>query len=419
MSLLKSALGFSALETIGSRVFDFAILWILLNSLPESDIAKFGLATASIFFFNLVFFAPETALLRNQKEWKAGGELQSHLSAFVSFSFLKLLIHLALFLLAARVFDQSHWLVYAVAFSAITQQIQLAEIARIYMRMELQQRRVAKFELLSKSALCVACLGLLEGGNLETYFRIYFAWSFFIAALWLHQLNRRVLLKHIGVGASAILIWNSSVGFSFWTHFSGILTFYIYNANILFLGAFNAPTEDIALYTAVSKVANLFFVIPMFFQSFVPVVLSNAGSSGEGQFKKLFFANAAFSLAQFAFFAAVGWWLAPIFGLKDPARIWDFYLLGLIINGGILVLNLTRPLSTYLTLKTPPKKVMQLVFFPSAVIASALYSAGSFYSGVLGCAIGSCITYAFMATMLTAMYAKQRASSSTNAGVPL
>lgn len=419
MSRLKSALGFSALEAIGSRAFDFAILWIVLNSLPETDIAKFGLATASIFFFNLVFFAPETALLRNQKEWKSGGELQSYLSAFVSFSLLKLLIHLALALLAVRIFDNSHWLVYAIAFSAITQQIQLAEIARIYMRMELQQRRVAKFELLSKSALCAACLGLLEGGNLENYFRIYFAWSFFIAGLWLYQLNRHIPLKHIGAQASARLIWSASIGFSLWTHSSGILTFYIYNANILFLDAFKTPIEDLALYTVVSKVANLFFVIPMFFQSFVPVVLSNAGANSEGQFKKLFVGNAGLSLAQFAFFAALGWWLAPIFGLKDPARAWDFYLLGLIINAGILFLNLTRPLSTYLLLTTPPKKVMQLVFIPSAVMASTLYPVGSFYNGVLGCAIGSGITYAFMALMLTVMYAKRRGSSSTNAGVPL
>lgn len=418
MSALKSALGFSALESIGSRVFDFAILWIVLNSLPEADIAKFGLATASIFFFNFFFFAPETALLRNQKEWKRRGELPDYLSAFVRFSTLKLFIHLGLAAVATGVLESAHWLIYAVIFSAITQQIQLAEIVRIYMRMELQQKRVAKFELTSKIVLCGACLWLFKAGSLDIYFGIYFLWSLVVAALWLYQLNKHLKLVPVSIRKSAKLVWTASTGFSFWSHFSGILTFYIYNANVLYLGALNTPTEDVALYTVVSKVANLFFVIPMFFQSFVPVVLSNSGPDSEAKFKKLLLSNAGFSLLQFAFFAILGWWAAPFFGLKDAARTWDFYYLGLIINGGILALNLTRPMSTYLLLNTPPRSVMLLVFVPSAIIASILYGAGSYLAGLLGCAIGSGMAYSFMALMLLIMYTQHRSSlRSVNAGV--
>ncbi len=418
MSLLKSALGFSALESIGSRVFDFAILWIVLNTLPQTDIAKFGLATASLFFFNFVFFAPETALLRSQNEWKKKGELNDYLSSFIAFSALKLIIHIVLIIFAIITLDAAHWLVYAIIFSAITQQIQLAEIVRIYLRMRLQQQRVAKFELPSKIILCFACLSLLENGALSTYFGIYFTWSFIVSALWLNQLNNRLSLRYIGASASARHIWNASAGFSLWSHFSGILTFYMYNSNILYLGFFNAPTEDIAVYTTISKVANLFFVIPMFFQSFVPVILSNAGSSSEAKFRKLLASNAILSIAQFIFFIALGWWLAPAFGLKNTERTSDFYYIGLIINAGILALNLTRPLSTYLLLKTNPNKVMLHVFIPSAMIASILYATGSYYAGMIGCAIGSGVAYAFMAMMLLIMYSKSRKfTAATVAGV--
>ena len=354
----------------------------------------------------MIFFAPETALLRNQKEWTENGELPNYLSAFILFSVLKLALHFGLILIIISVYGLNHWLIYGIIFSVITQQIQLSEIVRIYMRMELQQRFVAIFELLSKLTLFLLCLMLFKLNSLGIYFIIYFIWSFVISLTWLIKLKKRIFLRLIGVKSAVNFILKASLGFSIWTHFSGILTYYIYNANLLFLDAFNAPTQDIALYTVISKISNLFFVIPMFFQSFVPVVLSNAGTNSNSKFKKLLISNAGLSFLQFIFFAAVGWWLAPFFGLKDPSKTLDFYYLGLIVSGGVLILNLSRPISTYLMIKTPPNKVMQFVFFPSAIIATGLYALGIFYAGLLGCAIGSALTYTFMAIMLVVLYFK-------------
>jgi O-antigen/teichoic acid export membrane protein len=414
MSQLRSALGYSAIESIGSRVFDLAILWIVLNSLPEADIAKFGLATASIFFFNLIFFGPETALLRNQKGWDKCGELSAYLSAFISFSILKLCIHLVLIVCLFSTLDGSHWLVYAVVFSVITQQIQLSEISRIYMRMDLQQRFVARFELSSKFILASACLILFEAGSIETYFAIYYVWSLVVSVLWIRLLSQQQGLQFTGVRTSIGLIWKASIGFSFWTHISGVLTYYIYNVNILFLGAVGASTEDVSLYTVISKVANLFFVIPMFFQSFVPVILSNSGDSSEQKFRKLLLSNAGLSLGQFFFFVVLGLWIGPFFGLKDETRVWDFYYLGLVISSGVLVLNLSRPLSTYLLIKTSPSKVMTQVFIPSAIVASMLYAIGSIYFGILGCAVGAALAYTFLGVMLGIKFIKYRKDSMLN-----
>lgn len=408
ISLMKAALGFSAIESIGTRVFDFAILWVVLNNLAQADIVKFGLATASIFFFNLIFFGPETALLRNQKKWSADGTLAEYVTSFIQFSSLKLIIHALLAAFVAFVLDINHWFMYAVIFSAITQQIQLAEIARLYMRMDLQQKRVAKFELVSKITLCAMCLWLFKSGSLDIYFGIYFSWSLLVALGWLYQLNKQIGFKLVGIKKAAQRVWAASTGFSLWSHFSGILTFYIYNANLLYLSALNAPEEDIALYTVVSKVANIFFVIPMFFQSFVPVVLANSGAESDDKFKKMLFSNAGFSIFQFVFFVIFGGWLAPFFGVTDDSRIPVFYNLGLIINGGILVLNLARPLSTYLLMKTVPQSVLLGVFVPSAIVASVLYAVGSYFAGMLGCAIGSGVAYCFMAFLLFALYSQHR-----------
>lgn len=405
---LKTALGYSAIESVGSRIFDFATLWILLNTLPTADLAQFGLATSALFFFNLIFIAPETALLRYQKKWATEDHLSDNISSFLLFSLFKIAIHYLLAMSAYWYFGGMHWFIYALIFSAITQHIQLAEIARINMRMDLLQERVAKFELFSKITLCLACLVLFKFSSLECYFFIYFIWSLIIALCWLKQLADRVNVRFIGVKIAMKNVIESMFGFSFWSHVSGVLTFYIYNSNLLYLHMFSASDNDMALYTAVSKVANLFFVIPMFFQSFIPVVLSNSGQNADVRFNKVLLANGALSLMQFVFFIALGWLLAPFFGVKDVGRGHDFYVLGIIVNVGILLLNFSRPLSTYLLIQSAPREIMAKVFIPSAVLASGLYALGSYQAGIYGCAIGSALAYGFMALMLMTLYLKHK-----------
>lgn len=405
---LKAALGYSAIESVGSRIFDFATLWILLNTLPTTDLAQFGLATSALFFFNFIFVAPETALLRYQKKWASEGRLSDNISSFIVFSLIKIAVHYILALSTYWYFGYIHWFIYAVIFSAITQQIQLAEIARIFMRMDLLQDRVAKFELFSKVALCIACLIVFKFPSLKCYFLIYFIWSLIIALCWLKQLADRVNIKFIGVKTAMNNVIESMLGFSFWSHIGGVLTFYIYNSNLLYLHMFSASEVDVALYTAVSKVANLFFVIPMFFQSFIPVVLSNSGMSADVKFRKILLANATLSLMQFIFFLVLGWLLAPFFGVKDVGRGHDFYVLGIIVNVGILLLNFSRPLSTYLLMQSSPRGIIAKVSIPSALLASAVYALGASQAGVYGCAIGSVLAYGFMALMLMTLYLKHK-----------
>ncbi|WP_447549989.1 hypothetical protein, partial [Vibrio cholerae] len=90
---LKKAFSFSALESIGSRVFDIVTLWLILNSLQGEDLVNFGLATSTIFIFNFFLISPETSLLRKQKEWESEGRLESYITTFASFSILKIAFH--------------------------------------------------------------------------------------------------------------------------------------------------------------------------------------------------------------------------------------------------------------------------------------------------------------------------------------
>lgn len=404
----RKAFSFSAIESIGSRIFDLLTLWIVLNTLNTDDIAKFGLATSAIFVFNLFLVAPETALFKFQKTWQQDGRISEFLSAFFSFSVLKIALHYILALVVWLYVGEFNWFFYAVVFSAITQQIQAAEICRIYQRMELQQRKVALFELASKSVLMLLCCFLFFYASVELYFFIYAIWSLSVAGIWVSKLSYYVKFR-ISFSKSHIShVFTSMVGYSLWSHISGVMTIFIYNSNVLFLKWNHIDLDSIALFTVVNKVANLFFVIPMFFQSFVPVILANSGMDEERQFNKILLISALLSVAQFVFFFLFGSSLGILFGLSSDFDSHRFYQLGLIVCTGILFLNLSRPISTFLLIKSKPRKVLLNIFIPATLTAMIGYPLCIRFYQLDGAAWGNAAVYLLLATLLFIQFFRYR-----------
>lgn len=394
---LKKAFGFSAIESIGTRIFDFITLWIVLNTLSVDELAKFGVATSSIFIFNLIFFTPETALFKYYNQWKKNNIISDYLSSFYQFSYFKLVVHYIIAIIV-WLYSGNNWLFFAIVFSIITQNIQLAEISRIYLRLSLQQNKVAKYELISKIFLCLSCTILYIWNSINIYFLIYFTWSIITSLIWLRIIKSNNDIRFISLKKVQENILTSAIGFSFWSHISGILTYFIYNGSLLFLEYYNTPNEDLALYTAINKVTNLFFVIPMFFQSFVPIVLSSEKENGN-KFFKLMIACSLLSFIQFLFFFFFGKQLGSFFGV-DKIRINDFYSLGIVLCLGILILNISRPISTFLMIKRNALNLMKFVFIPTAIIALVLYITITKKYGIEGAAIATSLSYFYMATSL-------------------
>jgi hypothetical protein len=200
----------------------------------------------------------------------------------------------------------------------------------------------------------------------------------------------------------------SMMGFSLWSHLSGCLTFYIYNSCLLYLELVGSSDADQALYTVVGKVSNLFFVLPMFFQVFVPVVLANASSGSDDKLKKLAIANATISIGQFLFFVFFGDWLGAFFGLDEEGQYREFYMLGLITNSGILILNLIRPYISFLMVRSFPHRVVLYAFGPAALLATILYPLGVWAGGPMGGAVSYAFTNVFLAISFAVLYIAHR-----------
>lgn len=409
---LRTAFKYSIIESIFSRGFDLVTLWLVLSSLPNADISKFGLATASISFFNFAFFSPETSLLRLQKIWQEEETLSSYLSTFIIFSISKILIHLVMFLIAGLYFGFNHWSIYAIGFSAITQQIQNSEIARIYLRMDLQQKYVAKFEIISKFLLLGLCSALLFIPNLTLYFSIFFVWSVLASVYWITSLNKRVMLHVVNFSTFLNNLRKSAMGYATWTHIIGVLANFISNSSILFLAMFSVNDDLIALYTGALRINNLQMTLPMLLAAFVPVALANSGGESERVFNKIVFANAAFSILQTVVFLAVASYLATLFGYREVER--DFYILCAIMSCGLLLLNLTRPLNQYSMINEFPARALFFVFVPSAIFAAGAFYLGVWLGGIQGLAWSVTTAYAFLSFLQLIAFFRTKRNKTKN-----
>jgi O-antigen/teichoic acid export membrane protein len=269
--------------------------------------------------------------------------------------------------------------------------------------MELRQRRVATYEVKSKMALAIVALYLFYQSSIEIYFFIYFIWSLVVAVYWIAVLSKEHHV-HISLRSRNYFLVSSVLrGFSLWTHFSGLATFFIYNSTVFFLGLLSFSSEDVAFFTVVNKVSNLFFVIPMFLQSVVPIVLSNANLAAREQFNKILLLSFFISLTQVVIFALFGRYIGIFFGLDVDATL-SFYEYGLIISVGIFLLNTTRPLSTFLFIKSQPRRIMLRVFVPAVALAMVVYPWSLNNFGLIGISYAILFVYSFLAVLLLSNY---------------
>ena len=407
MSRFRQALGYGALEQVALRVLDFLTLWIVLHTLPEADLASYGVATGMLFLFNVALVTPESALLRDRVKWAAAGELDSHLKAFLLFAELRILFLAVLAATVAWVSGTDGVVFYACALSLIAQTIQLAEIARIDFRADLRQKTILATELPLKALLLALAALLFLAPGLANYLLIYLAWAVIGALAWLRRMRRR----H-GVGFN--LEWRGlariravMADFSLWQHLAWLVTCVVFNIDPWVLTWFSADTATVATYTLALKVAWMFLMAPVFLQTMTGILLLNSQSEAQRQrvFRGMLGLNAGVSLAQFLFFVLAGEWIGHLFRGGDlDARL--FVELGFILNLGGLALNLVRPFIAELTLRGDMRRLLLTLYLPVLAVGGAGYLALTPWLGAPGCAAASALAYLVFA-LLTLYHAAQ------------
>jgi O-antigen/teichoic acid export membrane protein len=401
MSTFRKTLRYGFLDQVAARIFDFATLWVVLRTLPDQDLAVYGIATALLFIFNLVLVTPETALLRSKKKWLKEETIKDHLKGFILFSQLRIIIVILVTVVMGLLKGWDNTYFYACLFGLSYQFIQLAEISRLDFRTDLQQQHIFRSEIKLKALLLVMVSVLFLQPGFANYLIVFLSWAFISAIYWLLQLKRKHQLTFTFQFNLLGNVWVAFREFSFWQNLSGAITYAMYNIDPWILSMFVIDIATISTYTLALKISALFFMLPMFLQSMAMMLIVNnkERDQKERTFAKLFTLNAIVSVLQLLFFVIAGEWLGWLFR-GDALQMPIFYEFGLILSAGVFILNIARPLISDLMLHAPMSKLLISVYIPVIVFSFIAYCTLTDLNGAVGCAVASALSYFLFALLL-------------------
>lgn len=402
----RSSLRYGLCEQLVVRACDLFIMVIVLRSLSIDETALFGVITGSIVFFNLVGLVPETVILRSYREWEKNADVDRHLEALFSFAVVRsLLLPLGAGIVAAlsgMSFKPASCLSLYVA---AVQLNQLAELTRLVYRVRLEQNTILRVDGCLRAALFAALALLLWLPGLLTYLSLYALWSAVSSFYWarrlreLHTVRLRPHVQHL------VVLRDVVSEYSLWAHLCGVVTFGIYNIDPWCMAIVGVVSEDVGNYTVALKVSSLFFVFPMFVQSMTMLLTTNLESDSRRveALGAVLVLNALFAAVQFVSFVLAGELLLAAFSKSVDIGI--AYQFGLVINLGVLAVNLARPLVGYLNASVSLRRLFLSVYLPSATAAVILYFALTSVWGAWGTAWASAVVYMVLAASLWIFFA--------------
>jgi len=400
----SSSLRFGGAEQLAVRLFDMAVLLVLLRSLSMSEIALFGVVTGMFVLFQLFGLVPETIILRCFPDWERTGRSRRALEALQWFALGRLLLLAGGASLAAMLLGTSgRALGYAAAYALAIQLNQLAELGRLVFRVKLKQRTIVIVDTVLRTLLLASMGVLLVSPHLATYLAIYASWAAASAAVWSGLLMRETGARFRPKGEHLGFLADSLKTFSVWQHLGGVATFTLYSIDPWIMSLLGVGQTTVGRYTVALKICGFFFLLPMFVQSMTTVLLVNVPDRGVWPrlLSRVLGTNALLALGQWLAFFVVGRPLVWLFGGGEAVD--EIFQYALVINTGVLVLNLTRPIIGYLTAGADMREVFLKTYLPVCLAALVLYPAMISLWGAWGAALASLASYSLLAVALAAL----------------
>jgi len=404
-----SSLRFGAGEQLVVRLFDLVVLLVLLRSLSMSEIALFGVVTGMFVLFQLFGLVPETIILRCFPEWERTGRSRQALEALQWFALGRLLLLVGGASLAATLLGNSgRALGYAAVYALAIQLNQLAELGRLVFRVKLKQRTIVAVDTALRVLLLASMGGLLLSPHLATYLAIYASWAAVSATVWSSLLLRETGARFRPHGDHLGFLASSLGTFSIWQHLSGVATLMLYSIDPWIMTLLGVGQTTVGRYTVALKICGFFFLLPMFVQSMTTVLLVNVSDRGAWPhlLSRVLGTNALLALGQWLAFFAVGRPLVRLFGGGEAVD--EIFHYALVINTGVLVLNLTRPIVGYLTAGADMREVFLKTYLPVCLAALVLYPGMISFWGAWGAALASLAGYSLLALSFAALVRSQQ-----------
>jgi len=395
---------FSLLDTIFGRVTHLISLLVVIRFLARDDFGIIGLSYGYLAFLSLLSLAPETVLYRDFPKIKSAQKVNLHISAFLIFGFVRTLVILIIGCIIGGYlyWHYKNWLV-PISFIVITlgsniimMQGPIKELLRVDFKQKIATITGFFIEII---VLGVLILVLSLSPSLATYLMVFLATSIGAMGVWLIILKKVYNYRWIFNRESIDVLKYSIKDFSFWNHLNGTVTNLIYNVDTAILSLIGISLSIIGNYTVALKLSNFFFFAPMILQSVNTITLVNINKERSGFGINIFLKyNLIISLIQFLLFVLCGKWAIETFVTpKDTDVIFRY---GLLIIIGVSILNIGRPLISWITIKGSLREAFFRIYLPSGIIGIFIYLILAMFWGATGVACGNIVAYSLFLILI-------------------
>jgi|GEM_PF-6156688 len=393
-----------------TRAADAATSVLLLWVLAPELFSLIALSQAWIAPMLIVFVCPEITLYREFPTWKAAGRaaLRRRLGDIRLFGWSKLGLGLALsFALGIFTDLPVPTLIWAFVW-ALAPQVTGAD--REFLRLNLKFTELSFLSLYQKATLL--------GG---TWWVVYsstgsaqelggqFGWQLAGAAFFslvtsavLAQWRASLLISQVPFTEGSVpkrgeTLLASIRNFSTWYHIQGVLMVWILTMDLWALGLLGVPGRVTGLYAVGLKISNFAMALPMALTNLYSVWLGRrlvTSKSDDGWaretaiLRRVCLGIGITSLIQWGVLALLGRWILTILarGRWDAAEIDVVYgWMHWILAGGV-ILNISLPISQWVSLRLPIRQVLTQITVPWTMISLAIYLAAAIGWGASGVA---------------------------------
>ncbi len=395
--LIKNVL-YSLLEKAGLIGGQFLSSILLIRLLQRSDYGIIG-TVAGVYTFVYIFnLSIEAIVFRDHKLYT--DKLNKIFYNFFIFNLLKaflfLIIGLFLSVLLSKTFQDKNFIFAIISITSIFISEALVSPCVIYASSQFEQKIVTKINLCRSLINLFLLLGLLYFPSIKFIALKDLLLGSLLVVTWyivfIKKFKIRIFHTDLIKDIDLKFISNSLFSFSLWSHFSSLITNFIYRSDTFFLSLFTNMTT-VGNYNIALNSANIANILPMILGYQNNVALSN--SEGEkaamkisNAFIRVSFYLGIVTIISFIFLGKP--YLYLVTGQKEIDDIYTYMLC--IMTSLVMVKTFTSPLSSYINMKGDIKKKFFNVLLPAGISTAIIYFFSAKIYGPLGIAVSNLAT---------------------------
>lgn len=385
-------IGLSILNMGLQRMLDFVsiiiVTTVVVRSLSRDEYGMLSMILSYGLFFNILNISVSSILIRDFIHIKA--EINHHMNAFLVFSTIKAMGIFAVstiigFVLYKRFENVAMLLV--LGLSCLTVMVLfLAEPFAVLLSVDFRQFALTKITLISSVLNILLSLGAIWLPT-ALYVSVKNAVVGLVGAvLTIGYAVRAFELRPAFTGVRHLqIIRKSLMGFSLWAHIIGVMTDFIYRADLLILSWLNASFRTIGNYSIALQMANFSKLLPQILQYNATLGLSRSDDDETREKITFLFLKYSFLLS-FGILAGYVLFGKMVIRILAGSDIELIYNMGFYIIVGLCIFNTFRPLISYGIVVHDIRECFFYAILPSGVGTLGCYVALGMRDGALGLA---------------------------------